>query len=70
VVVRVVRRLWVLLVARHDARHVRKICVRGARKREEATELLRLIGGFLVRVRVLLQTLDAVLHLWSPETCE
>jgi hypothetical protein len=29
----------VLLVARHDARHMRKICVRGAGEREEATEL-------------------------------
>jgi hypothetical protein len=66
----VMMRLRVLLLARHGARHVRKVCLSSARVREQATKLLRLICGLLIRVRVLLEALDAVLYLWPPETRE
>lgn len=61
---------WMLLLARDGARHVRKVRLSGTRERKQAAELLRLIGGLFVRVRVLLEALDAVLHFWSPETRE
>jgi len=62
--------LWVLLLARDGARHMHKVSLSGARERKQAAELLRLLGGLLVRARVLLEALDAVLHLWPPETRE
>ena len=61
---------WMLLLARDGARHVRKLCLSSTRERKQAAELLRLVGSLFVRVRVLLEALDTVLHLWSPETCE
>lgn len=61
-------REWVLLLPHDRARHMRKVCLSRARKREQPAELLRLLGRFLVRIRVLLEALDAVLHLWPPET--
>ena len=60
----------VLLLTRDCARHVRKVRPSGTRERKQTAELLRLIGGLLVRVRVLLEALDAVLHLWPPEPRE
>jgi len=62
--------VWVLLLARDGARHMRKVSLSGARERKQAAELMRLLGGLLIRARVLLQALDAVLHLWPPETRE
>jgi hypothetical protein len=62
--------MWMLLLADDSARHMRKVRLTSSGKRKQAPELLCLLGGFLVRVRVLLQTLDAVLHLRPPETCE
>jgi len=59
-----------LLLARHCARHVRKVRPSGAREPKQATELLRLVCGLLVRVRVLLEALNTVLHLWPPEARE
>lgn len=68
--VRMLVRDWMLLLARDGARHVRKVRLSGTRERKQAPELLRLIGGLFVRVRVLLEAFDAVLHLWSPKTRE
>lgn len=63
-------RVRVLLLARDSTRHMRKVRLSRARKPEHAAELLGLLGSLLVRVRVLLEALDAVLHFWPPETCE
>src|SRR6266850_2337995 len=62
--------MWMLLLARHGARHVRKVGLPSARESKQTSELVRLIGGLLVRIRVLLEALDAVLHLWPSETRE
>ena len=53
---RVVVWMWVrMLFSTYDsARHVREIHLSRSSKRKQAAELLRLLGGFLVRVRVLL----------------
>lgn len=59
-----------LLLAHDGARHMRKVRLTRSSERKQAAELLCLLGGFLVRVRVLLQALDAILHLWPPETRE
>jgi hypothetical protein len=63
-------RYWMLLLARDGARHVRKVRLSSTRERKKAAELLRLIGGLFVRIRVLLEAFDAVLDFWSPETRE
>src|SRR6266850_5035961 len=62
--------MWMVLLARHGARHVRKVGLPSARESKQTSELVRLIGGLLVRIRVLLEALDAVLHLWPSETRE
>ena len=50
-----------LLLTADGARHMRKVCLTRAREREQAAELLCLITGLLIRVRVLLEALDTVL---------
>jgi hypothetical protein len=51
---RVVVWVWVLLLTRDGARHMREIRLSRSSKRKQTAELQRLIGGFLVRIRVLL----------------
>lgn len=60
----------VLLLATDSGRHVCKICLPRTRARKQAPELLCLFASLLVRVRVLLEALDAVLQLWPPEARE
>lgn len=62
--------VWVLLLTHDSARHVREIRLSRSSKRKQTAELVRLIGGFLIRIRVLLQTLDTVLNLWPSKPCE
>jgi hypothetical protein len=49
---RVVVRVWVwMFLLTHDSpRHMREIHLSRSRKRKQAAELLRLLGGFLVRI--------------------
>jgi len=46
--------VWMLLMTHYSARHVREIRLSRSSKRKQAAELQRLLGGFLVRIRVLL----------------
>jgi hypothetical protein len=46
--------VWMFLLTHDSARHMREIRLSRSSKRKQATELLRLLGGFLVRIRVLL----------------
>jgi hypothetical protein len=65
-----VRWEWMLLLTRDGTSHMRKVRLSRASERKQTAELLRLIGGLLVRIRVLLETLDAVLQFWTSETRE
>jgi hypothetical protein len=46
--------MWMLLLAHDSARHMREIRLTRSSKRKQAAELLCLLGGFLIRVRILL----------------